>query len=35
MLQMNFLPDTRKTAHMNVVTKKYVIINSNKYIYNF
>ena len=27
--------DTRKTAHTNVVTKKYIIINRNMYIYNF
>ena len=26
---------TRKTAHTNVITRKYVIINRNKYIYSF
>ena len=35
MLQMNFVSDTRKTAHANLVTRKYVIINCNKYIYDF
>ena len=35
MLQMNFVSDTRKTAHANVVTRKYVIMNRNKYIYDF
>ena len=33
MLQMNFVSDTRKTAHTNIVTRKYVIMNHNKYIY--
>ena len=27
--------DQRKTAHKNVVTRKYIIINCDKYIYNF
>ena len=38
MLQMNFASDARKTAHVNLVTRKYVIMNFNKYIlyiYNF
>ena len=35
MLQMNLVSDTRKTVYANVVTRKYVIINRNKYIYNF
>ena len=35
MLQMNFISDTRKTAHMNVITRKYVIMNRNKYFYDF
>ena len=35
MLQMNFVTDTGKTAHMNVVTRKYVMMNRNKYIYHF
>ena len=35
MLQMNFVRDTRETAHTNIVTRKYGIINRNKYIYNF
>ena len=26
MLQMNFVSDTRKTAHTNIVTRKYVIM---------
>ena len=32
---MNFVSDTRKTAHTNLVTRKYVIINRYKYIYGF
>ena len=35
MLQMNFVRDTRETAHTNIVTRKYGIINRNKYIYKF
>ena len=35
MHQMNFVSDTTKTAHTNIVTSKYVIINRNKYIYDF
>ena len=27
--------DTRKNAHANVVTRTYVIMNRNKYIYDF
>ena len=35
MLQMNLVSDARKTAHANVAIRKYVIMNRNKYIYNF
>ena len=35
MLQTNFVDDTRKTAHTIVVTKKYIIMICNKYIYDF
>ena len=35
MLQMNFISDTRKVPHTNVVIWKYVIMNRNKYIYDF
>ena len=35
MLQMNFVHDTKKTAHRNVATRKYVLKNRNKYIYDF
>ena len=32
---MNFVSYTRKTAHTNVVTSKYVIMIRNKYFYDF
>ena len=35
MFQMNFVSDTRKAAHTNDVTRKYVIMIRNKYIYEF
>ena len=35
MFQMSFLSDTTKTAHTNVVTRKYVITIRNKDIYDF
>ena len=35
MLQMNFVSGIGKTAHTSVVTRKHVIMNRNKYIYNF
>ena len=35
LLQMNFRRDTRKTAHTNPVTRKYVMMNRNKYIHDF
>ena len=30
MLQMNLVSDARKTAHANVVKRKYVMMNRNK-----
>ena len=33
MLQINFVTDTRKTAHVNVVTRKYVIMSRNISMY--
>ena len=30
-----FVSDTRKNAHANVLTRKYVIMNRNKYIHDF
>ena len=35
MLQTNFVSNARKTAHTNVVTTKYILMNPNKHIYNF
>ena len=35
MLQMNFVGDTRKTAHTNVIIRKYLLMNRNKYIHDF
>ena len=35
MFHMSFLRDASKTAHMNVVTRKYVITIRNKDIYDF
>ena len=35
MLQMNFVSYTRKTAQAKAVTWKYVIMNRNKYIFDF
>ena len=32
---MNFVSDTRKTAQAKAVTWKYVIMNRNKYIFDF
>ena len=32
---MNLVSKTSTTAHMNVVTRKYIIMIRNKYIYNF
>ena len=35
MIHMNFVSDTSKTAHTNVVTRKYIIMICKKYIYDF
>ena len=32
---MNFVSDTSKTAYMNAVTRKYIIMIRSKYIYDF
>ena len=32
---MNFILDARKTAYANALIRKYVIMNRNKYIFNF
>ena len=35
MFDMNLVSETSTTAHMNVVTRKYIIMIRNKYIYDF